>query len=224
MEAGRMTRQELIAEFRHLARDRKIPYAWGDARVLRWMAEGQDKFCEETGYFSDRGVYTIVTVENQRDYVINPRIIEVQEVWDGSRRLGTYTQSQRPIPDLNTVTLTRPKSWQADKKSMTLTLDSNPSDGVVLDLQVWRYAKNALDKAVNSQYVAEPEIPVRFHLAIVEYAVAKAYRDHGQERQDPVKSTEHMQTFYDYCEDGRAAFARISSNAIHVGPNPIYVV
>lgn len=212
-----MTRDELLAEFREAADDSVAPYAWGDPRALHMLSEGQDKFCEETGYFTDSSTYEITTVAGVVDYDLDPRIIEVLEVWDGQRKLGKFSQTDRPLA--STLGEPRlPQHWQADRETGKLTLNEPPLADLVLTLRVQRYSVTPFYKSGN------PEIPARFHRAMVEYAASKAFNDHDRERQDPVKAADHKANFDDYCADGRKALARREGFQPQVAPNPAYVV
>lgn len=216
-----MTRDQLLAEFRELVDDKAgPPYAWTDLRAFAWMSEGQDEFCKETGFFRDSQSYIITTAAGVQDYPLDPRIIEVEEVWDGLRRLNKFNQGQRPrvmTPEENPNQL--PWNWQTDKSTGVLTLFEPPLAGLILNLHVWRKSKRSF---------VTRDLPLEifedFHLAVVEYAAAKAFGDHDRERQDPVKAKDHMANFYAYCARGRKAYVRIMGAPMKVAPNTHYLV
>lgn len=213
-----MLRAEMLPELREVLGDTVAPYAWSDAVLNGYLAEGQDVFCEKTGFFVDRTNYTITTVEGQKSYPLDDRIIRVLEVWDGTRRLSRFTENDRPSGSSVTPENTDPQHWQTDAETQALTLFEAPVAGVVLTLRVWRYSRVSMADSP----AVEPEIPTRFHRACVEYAAFKAYSHHDREREEKVKASDHLAIFADYCTHGRMAFLRIQGDETRVIPNPLY--
>ena len=82
-----MTRAELLAELRIVITDIVGNLGWETAVLTRYLAEGQDKFCEETGYFRDIANYTLDLSTDTALYAVDDRVIEVLDIWDGSRKL-----------------------------------------------------------------------------------------------------------------------------------------
>lgn len=98
----------------------------------------------------------------------------------------------------------------------TTTTASTTTTAVVVSTNMFATAADA--------YTAEPEIPSQFHSALVEYAAAKAFRDHDADRQDPVKAADNLSAFMNYVAEGREAYRRITGEYSDVIPNPLYVV
>lgn len=222
-----MTRAELLAEARAVLADTRGPkYNWSDDRLLRWMAEGQDRFCEQTGYIRDNTSFTITTLAGTKRYAIPSfdRIIEIRDVWDGTRRLQPFSQKQRPDVEPFTQNPSRPSLYQLDLGTGYLDLYGEPEAGIVLTLEVWTASKKPLNNKTGGNYDAEPEIPAPFHLALVEYAAGKAYNDHGSEALDPAKALDHMAIFADYVSRGKRAYSRSTHSFPDLAPNPQYVV
>ena len=236
-----MNKAQLLAEFRLKADDTAgPPYAWSDERIIQWISEGQDIFCERTGFWTDKSTYGFTTMAGQRDYVLDPRIIQVNEVWDGQRRLHQYTEGDLPryrsdsgnpldwplSPDYGDgivqpsgmILQRRPDAWQTDAETEKLTLFAPPPAGIFLAMHVWRYAK--VPFAVSGVL----EAPPRFHQAHVHYAVAQALNDHDRERQDLVKSADHLRIFNEGCAQGAVAFDRLNGATPRVEPSQYYVV
>lgn len=215
-----MTKAELLAETRSVVKDKVAPYFWSDLRLLRWLAEGQDKFCANTGFWLDKTSYTIVTVLGQQDYVFSSRIISVRSIWDGTRELvdltGKTLISSEDFADNPTQS---PVNYRTNLATRTVTFLEPVSAGVTLTLRAHRKSLVALSAATG-----EPEIDDDFQLAMVEYAAAKALSDHDAETQDPVKATDHMKNFKAYCKDGARAYRRLTGEYTDVVPNPLYVV
>lgn len=233
-----MTRAEMLAELRLVIDDTVANYGWSDTTLLGYLAEGQDKFCEETGFFVDNTNYTITLETGVKTYAIPARAIEIMEVWDDTRRLQHFQQQDRGrlwSADCFTSTASTPGlpyGWQADEQTGTLTLDRAPTaaeNGRVLTLRLWRYSRYALDdNAVPVQggdpTNAEPEIPGRFQRACIEWAAFKAYSHHDAEQGNKIKAADHLAAFRIYTREGRAAHRRLRAQDTVIRPNPIYVV
>lgn len=211
-----MTRDELLAELRGVIDDTKAPYAWSNRRLVLWLSEGQDKFCEQSGFWSDKSTYSITTILNQVDYTIDPRIIAVRSVWDGTRELVDGAKELSPVI---TAEPQRPLRYRTDLETGVLSLLEPPLAGVVLSLRVHRRSKIRF-----SVEGTELEIPEEFHLAPVEYAAHKAFGDHDRELQDPVKANDHLLNFKGYVKDGKKAYRRLTGEYTDVVPSPLYVV
>lgn len=211
-----MTRDELLTELRSVVDDTLRPYGWSDIRLLYWLSEGQDKFCEQSGFWSDKSSYTVTTVLNQTDYTIPGRIIAVRSVWDGTRELVDGAKESSPVI---TAEPQRPLRYRTDQETGVLTLLEPPLAGIVLSLRVHR--RSLIRFSVEG---AELEIPEEYHLAPVEYAAAKAFGDHDAELQDPVKAGDHMMNFKSYVHDGKRAYRRLTGEYSDVVPNKLYVV
>lgn len=213
-----MLRAEMLPELREVLGDTVAPYAWSNETLNGYLSEGQDVFCEKTGYFRDKSNYSVVTVAGQKSYPIPSRVIKVLEVWDGARKLSRFTENDRPSGSDTIPENTRPKHWQTDGETGMLTFFEPPEAGITLTLRVWRYARTSM--AANPS--VEPEIPERFHRACVEYAAFKAYSHHDREESEKVKASDHLTLFRGYCADGVNSLWRLTGEEVRVGPNPIY--
>ena len=233
-----MTRTELLAELRGVIDDTKAPYAWSDTRLILWLSEGQDKFCEQTGYWLDRTTYSITTILNQADYTLSDRIISVRSVWDGVNPLldvsgggvavgsprdffgETYQGAYYASGEYPAGTLpSRPYRFRTDLETGVISFLEPPLAGIVLKMRVHRRSKVALSAALG-----QPEVPEQFQLALAEYAAFKAFGDHDREMQDPVKAGDHLKNFKAYVKDGARAYRRITGEYSDVVSNPLYVV
>lgn len=221
-----MTRAEMLAELRETISDDVVTYKWSDARLLGYLAEGQDEFCEQTGYFTDFTSHTITLATDTATYAIPDRVIEVLDIWDGTRRLGKFQESDRGFlntdwdPAQTASNTGRPNRWQADRETGSITFDRTPTaaeNGDTLQLRVWRYSADALDDAG-----IEPEIPSRFHRACIEWAAYKAMNTHDAEKQDKIKAVDHFRAFNDYVVKGRRARRRYEGVETRVGSSPAY--
>lgn len=218
-----MTRAEALAELRsEILSDSVAPYAWSDDFLIRAMAEGQDKFCFETGFFLDKTNYTITTEAGVKSYALSPRIIKVLEVWDGARGLRRFTELDRPGRSGEAEQNVRPSNWQTDAETGAITFFEPPLADIVITLRVWRYSQFRLDHKTAGAYDKDFEIPEQFQRACLEYAAFKAYGQHDRERQDPIKAGDHLRNFKDYCSDGAQAFRLLRGDEGKLEPNPLY--
>lgn len=231
-----MTRDRMLTELRGRIGDTVQPYYWSDDFLLGVLAEGQDEFCEQTGYFRDVSTFTITLETGKVAYAIPDRIIEILDIWDGARRLGKFQEPQRGAvaqdwdPATSTEQSGRPRAWQTDRETGVITLDRTPTateNGVILQIHAWRYSLYSLDgdgavPEVGETPVAEPEIPSRFHRACIEWAAHKAYGDHDAEKSDPIKANRHLAEFNDYVKKGKHAMRRTHGMEVRVGTAPAY--
>lgn len=212
-----MTTVELLAELRSVVKDRIAPYAWSDTRLTLWMSEGQDKFCAKTGYWSDKTTYSVTTVLGQQDYAINPRIISVRSIWDGTRPLLDAAGLTFSDEDFADTAPQSPIHYRTDLETGVITFFETVAAGITLSLRVHRKSKVAMTSG-------DPEIPEEFQLALVEYAAYKAFGDHDRELQDPVKANDHYRNFLAYCKDGSRAYRRLTGEYSDVVPSTLYMV
>lgn len=225
-----MTRDRLLAELRAVLDDEIANYGWSDIILLPYLAEGQDVFCEETGYFTDATTYTITTEAGVASYSLSDRVIKVLDIYYGTKKLGKFQEEDKTVvvppgfPQTFVASQTTPYAWQADYATGNVTLYPTPDGVYTLTLRVWRYAINDLAGDDINGDPAQPEIPSALQRACVEYAAYKALMHHDKEQQDPVKAREHYSAFMMYVHRGKNALNRRQATEIRVGGNPLYVV
>lgn len=221
-----MTTTEALAELKTVLRETTYDAAWGNTLLTSYMAEGQDKFCEGTGFFQDFSTNDITLVEDQILYAIPSRAIQVLDIWNGNRRLGKFREEDRGrrSPDWDpSLPITRtgsPLAWQTDRITGFIEFDSTPTAdqaGEELDVFVWRYA------AVDLSATDTIEIPDQFHRSVIEYAAFKALTHHDMEQQDKVKAQDHLALFNVYVRDGKRAMQRYHGLETRVGTDLSYV-
>jgi len=220
-----VTRTELLEELRGVVDDTCSPYAWSDLRLMAWLSEGQDKFCEQSGFWADKNTFSVVTVLGQQDYAIDPRIIAVRSIWDGARQLIDGVGKTFSDADFADNAPQSPVHYRTDLETGYVTLIEPVLAGVTLNLRVHRRSLVALNhKDANGDYDTEPAIPEQFRLSLVEYSAYKAFGDHDRELQDPVKAGDHLQNFKGYVRDGKTAYRRLTGEYTDGVPNSLYVV
>ena len=230
-----MTRTQMLANLREIIDESTVQHAWEESTLLSYLAEGQDKFCEDTGFFSDITNYSITLADGVAVYAIPDRVIQVLDIFDGTRKLGKFQEEDRPLasttwnPTEDPTVAATPTAWQADQASGFITFNNTPQaadDGDTYQLRVWRYSRFALDDddIDGSGTDASPEIPQRFHRAAVSYAAFWALMHHDEEQQDPVKAADHDAIYRRYATEGKRYFRRFHGRTTRVGVNAAYVV
>lgn len=232
-----MTRAEMLAELKLVLGESNIPYAsWTDTTLLGYLAEGQDKFCEETGYFRDISNFTLTLQTGVAVYPIPDRIIQIMDIWDGLRKLGKVLTGNATYEydsgfPFNTEAVGAPTMWTTEEETGVIKISPTPTateNGRILVLQVWRYSLYDLagDGPVPDEGEtppAAPEIPSRFQRACIEWAAHKALIHHDLDSQDKVKSQDHLKSFMGYVADGITAFRRGHNLDTRVGISPAYM-
>ena len=226
-----MTRSQMLAELRDVLSDLTVAGSWSDTRLFGYLSEGQDKFCEDTGYFGDITNYSLTLATGTAMYAIPPRAIQVMDIWDGTKRLGMVLPDRvaaqdTELFDLGSTATGRPSHWQTDQTTGFIKLTPTPTlaeNGVILTLRVWRYSRYDLaGDGATAGVPAELEIPSRFHRACIEWAAYKSFMHHDVEAQDPVKAGDHLQAYRAYVSDGKDALRRIQNMETRVGSDPAY--
>lgn len=221
-----MTTTEALAELKTVLRETTYDAAWGDTLLTSYLAEGQDKFCEGAGFFQDFSTNKITLVEDQVLYSIPSRVIQVLDIWNGTKRLGKFMEQDRSSirhtwnPTESIQRTGSPLSWQTDRTTGFINFDSAPTAdqaGNELEVFVWRYS--ATDLSATDVI----EIPDAFHRALIEYAAFKALSHHDMEQQDKVKALDHFSEFKVYLRDGKRAMRRYHGVETRVGTDQSYV-
>ncbi len=211
-----MTRTEMMSELLEVLNDASIDGMFTDTTLYGYLSEGQDKFCEDTGYFTDLSNFSLTLQSDVAVYPIPDRIVQILDIWDGTRKLckvltGEVVQVSQEGP---------PASWQTDQETGVIKLFPTPTSeehGDKLVLQVWRHSLEDLAVAEN-----DPEIPPRFHRACIEWASYKAFSHHDMETQDPVKAADHKAAYESYAREGKKALRKYQNQETRVGSDPAY--
>ena len=227
----------MLAELRYVLNAVGTNRSWLDTTLEGYLSEGQDKFCEETGYFRDITNFTLTLQTGVAVYDIPDRIIQILDIWDGLRKLSKiltgsaavyYDDSTFPF---YTDATGNPTMWMTDEETGVIKLSPTPTvteNGKVLVLQVWRYSlydlagDGPVPEGGGVAPPAVPEIPSRFQRACIEWACYKAFNHHDTETQDPVKAVDHLNSFNAYVSDGIKALRRYQNQETRVGSDPAY--
>lgn len=217
-----MTKTELVAEL-NLLLDDAVGVVVSDtlcpvASKIRFLAEGQDKFCEDTGMFIDitSTAFQIPIVAGTKDYDLDSRIIKVLEVWDGDYQIAPLERPFRyPNPPVSVGTGTI-QAWLCDREPGMITFYPTPTQAKTLQMKVWRYPLVSL-------ITGEPELPQRLQRACIEWAAYKILQIHDAELRNKVKAIEHLSNYEQYVWDGKKYLKRITNSDIQFGCDPIYL-
>lgn len=221
-----MEREEILDELRIVLDDSGYDPGWTDPVLIRALSEGQDRFCEKTGMFVVEE--TLPTQVGVRHYTLSPRVISVLDVFDATGRMlgefqrgDMYPQAPAGVPYAAMNPIGDARSWQTDVTGRTLTLYPAPSGVQTLTMRLWRRSEFAF-----SDVDAEPEleIPEEYQYACVEWAAYKLLRHHDMEKENKLKSYEHLAAFNEYVSAGKQSHRRIMGDVYHIGGDPLYVV
>jgi hypothetical protein len=224
-----MNRVAQLAELRQVVKDTATPYLWSDDTLIGYLAEGQDKFCEDTGYFVDLTNFTVTLQTNVYVYAIPARVIQVLDIFNGRTKLGKSNPDDVSVigPDwvFDTDEPGMPTHWRTDRATGYIEFNRTPTaeqNGTVLTLQVWRYSQYSLDHQTAGVYDKDPELPSRFQRACIEWAAYKAFNHHDADAQDPVKSDVHLGWYRQYVREGKLSLQRLQNMETRVGVSPAY--
>lgn len=207
-----MTTAEMLAELREVLADELPSYGFKDKTVLGYLNEGQEKFCEDTGFFTDTSTFTSPTEVGKASYPLDARIIRVNDVFVGGRQLLKFSGFRAGGSALE------PTLWRTDADSRVLTVWPTPETVVSLSIHAWRYPLAEMRGA------AGPEIPKRMHRACIEWAAFKCYGHHDIELAGTSEALKHKGEYRAYVLEGRVLKRNLDSEQIEVGTNPCYQV
>lgn len=219
-----MTRDDMLEELQAVINDDTDYPEWAEVTLLGLLSEGQDKFCEDTGYFRDSSSFTVTLETGTALYDLPDRIIQVLSVWHGSKKLTKIDVDsgfEDSVVDWTTTT-GAPSRWKLDDDTGSIIIYPTPTaayNDVDLILKAWRYSLTDL-----ADDGGEPELPSRFQRACIEWAAYKALSNHDAETQDPAKAAEHLRNYKAYVTDGLLAFRRTHGIETRVGTNSAYRV
>lgn len=217
-----MTRAELLYEARFVIDDAVEPFMVSDDTLLRWLSEGQDKFCERTGYFRDASTYSVTTVADTKSYAISDRIVELHTIL---RADGSEVPRKR-MSDLITYAeqTGEPVFWFSDDETGKISFYPTPDAEYVYTLTCHAMPSKPLNAKTNGTCTEDPAIPERFHSALIAWAGFKFYSVHDQEIQDQKKAADHYGEYRLLVSEGRSAYTTIHGTEAGLAPNQGYVV
>ena len=197
-----MTREELIAIVREellddvsdaVAGTDATVLAVSDARIARWLGEGEREACRRMGTLlmdASSPFCAITLVAGQRDYPLDPRILRMGRVLYGATTLTWTTEAalDRDSYGWRDYAAGAPQAFYLSRRR--LFLDRAPSAteaGSELRLIVWREPLAAM--------LTDPEIPATYHEALTHWAAYRYFLRPDPHTRDDARAAFYLQAF-----------------------------
>jgi len=212
MDLGELL-DELRANILRDASDEVGPHGddrlWSDQTLVRYINDAQDQFAVQTCLLRDEttpAVTRLTLVEGQEVYALDPRVIAVFDAKLDKRHLArsTYGALTSGAGDVVTGGVRygprvhgTPRMFYTDRETGKLGLWPAPDtvlDGSTLTLRV---ARRPLAPLSYGALKAVPEIPVEFHLDLLEWAAWRALRNRDVDAESMSKASMHKKRFED---------------------------
>jgi len=219
-----VTLQEMLGELRGpLLRD--VSGALSTDEVLvRYINDGYQRFCERSMILEDATspeATQIVLQEGVLSYPLHKSVISVASaVLDGKAlRKASTNQSQGHLPEVigfgpGIVSSYRGVSaYLPDYNVGTFHVVGTPTEadtGKIINLRVVRLP---LVPLTLDDVAASPEIPMQYHLDILEWAAFRALRNHDNDAENMAKASAHSTRFERAVEEAK----RTHENRTFVG-------
>lgn len=172
-----MTLTELVAAFRSDIKDTVTPYLVSDADAYRYANEAVIEAARRSRMLVDSttAAVAVVTVTASEPVVaIDPRVISIRRMrLDGEAvplRKATVREMDEAIPGWESAPDGYPYIAIVDYESDSLYLYPPPVAGRTLSMTVTREPLTALSAGANV-----PELPSRYHYALIHWMRHKAY-------------------------------------------------
>ena len=222
-----MLLSEIIDENRGILDDRVPPYLWSDKDLAGCVNRTINDLCIKAKIIIDSttaDICTISVVSGTKDYLYDPRIIEI-------KRARLYSQSY-PLRKRSVYYLDNHKvGWESDsdgtpvmylidKTTGYITLHPTPSADDSLLLTV---ARLPLVRLSDEDMSAIPEIPAQYHNDIYDGILGYAYSKQDSETFDPIKAERYKamwkQKIFEITND------MLINNSVdtNIDPNPDYM-
>lgn len=220
-----MTLNQLIKELRrNILRDTSDAISvdeddllWTDEALAMYINEAYYRFCHLTEYLQDAdtpAVCYVTIVLGQREYPLDPAVIRILSAEYGNiilpvtstdhmhgdqAEFASYQSVRRSdYPGVYAVV----PDYQIGKIVLVGTPAAEDA-GKQLRLRVSRYP---LEKLTLDNANAEPEIPERFHLDMIEWAAFRALRNHDADAENMAKASAHSTRFERAVEEVKNEF------------------
>lgn len=203
---------ELMGHLRcNILRDESKPYLWSDTELLRYINEAHGLFARRTHCITDdeSEFTTFETVAGQQSYALDERIVFVSEIGIVTDN-GNGELSYCEIPDRtrnqlrNSYIQGRPQLHNLQVASHKVRFYPVPDDVYTIVMMV---ARKPLNKLANTKDA--PEIDEDYHLALVDYAAAKALANNDPEKANMAASKDYMDSWSKVIRDVKRDMARL---------------
>lgn len=195
----------------NILRDQASPYLWSDTELLRYINEAHNIFARRTHALTDdySDFTTFVTVAGQQSYSLDKRIVFIAEMGivtdNGDGELSYCELPDRTRKQLrNSYIQGRPQLHNAQVASQKVRFYPVPDDVYTIVMLV---ARKPLKQLVNTK--DSPEIDEDYHLALVDYAAAKALANNDPEKANMAASKDFMDSWSKVIRDVKRDMARL---------------
>lgn len=196
-----MTLRDLLDELRNnILRDTSTALTspdddalWSDATLVRYIRDAEDKFAAQTLCLRDAttpALTRVTLVAGQDSYQLDRRVLAVYAVNHGDLHLGRSSYASRfggngdlapAFARTEPGDVGRPHLYYTDRESAALGVYPTPDAAASTTPLVLQVARLPLNPLSASNLDAEPEIPVDYHLDLLEWAAWRALRNHDKD-------------------------------------------
>lgn len=196
-----MTLQELIDEFRALAKDRVIPGLFKTENIINWLNEAQMEACIRGRLLRDDALPAIHLTVGTHSYKLNPLVYEIIAIWikpgngDESRHITLKSREwlDNNEPSWRTWDTTqRIPARFATQSDTTIRIAGYVEAGDKLWMECYRLPKTMVSTS------DKPEIHDMHHLKLVHWALHRGFSVPDNETFDPNRSKDAEQEFTKY--------------------------
>ena len=186
--------------------DEQLPYLWSDTLILRYLDEAQIEFCRRTEGIEDStsSICTLSVPAGADSVAISPKILKV--------RSATIADTGRAL-EISSIEAERGsfRLFAGDPRTIVLKLNAlkaqllpAPSRDIVVGLDVMRLPLNRVESPLD-----ETEVDDMHSVALMHYALYRAYSRPDPETMDRTRADFFLQAFERECarasrEQGRA--------------------
>lgn len=207
-----MTLGELMGHLRcNILRDETPPYLWSDTELLRYINEAYNIFARRTHALTDdySDFTTFETVAGQQSYDLDPRIVFVAEMGvvtdNGNGELNYCELPDRTRKQLrNSYIQGKPQLHNLQVSTHKVRFYPVPDDVYTIQMLV---ARKPLNSLVSTKDI--PEISEDYHLALTDYAAAKALANNDPEKANMAASRDFMDSWKKVIRDVKRDMARL---------------
>ena len=192
-------------------------FLWTDEALLSYINDAYYRFCHLTEYLQDATTPEVCRIALQTgvtDYTLDASVIRVLSVEHKKLVIPVNTTDHMfgDLQDSPGYTRVRREDYPGvfavvpDYQIGTLKVVGNPTVGDVTDPLRLRVSRYPLARLSFDGATAEPEIPERFHLDLLEWAAFRALRNHDVDAENMAKASAHSTRFERAVEEVRAEF------------------
>ena len=189
-----MTRGELRTAWRLRVADTVAPYLWSDPEFDEYFDEAHVEACRRAHLLVDSssGLTQANISALERFVEIDPRIIFVRRARIGRRALqqATARDMDAHLPEWESSGAGSPLAYITDWQTGGVVLYPPPATDGVLSMTVVRDPLYPLSTDDDS-----PEIPPRYHLALLHWVSFRAYSKQDPDAQDPKSAANALALF-----------------------------